>query len=754
MKLLGALSVWFGLVAGTLFAQQVPHLAYVYPAGGRLGTSFQAVVGGQFLAAISNAVVSDPGIHATILEFSRPMNQKEFNDLRERLQELQRKWQSTRRDDTGTNAWTTADAKEREQIRARILKNPPNRAANPAMIDTVTLQVVIETNAVPGKHEIRLAAPNALSNPLWFLVGTLPETTKPVSRAANPDLDRFLERLGKTAVKGTPKYEAAVSLPVILNGQIMPGGVDRYRFGARRGQQLVFAAAGRELIPYLADAVPGWFEPTLTLYDSRGREVAGAERFRFEPDPVLHFEVPADGQYTVEIHDSIFRGREDFVYRLAIGEVPFVTDIYPLGGSAGQTNTVALSGWNLAAKSLVIDNRTNEPGLITIAGEFLNRVPFALDDLPEGSGQESGSEAAQALTLPVVIDGRISRPGQTALFKFEGRAGQQIVAEVLARRLNSPLDSALELTDAAGKRIAFNDDFEDKCFGLETHHADSYIRASLPAEGTYFLRLSDVQNQGGPAFAYRLRVSEPRPDFALRVTPSSLTVRAGMSVPVTAYALRKDGFTNAIELHLKDAPAGLSLTGARIPENQDKAQFTLRAAPQSHRGMTNLVFEGQSTLAGRSIAHEAVPADERMQAFAYWHLVAAQELAICVAGNPRPFATDALRIVSATPVRIPAGGIAHVRISVPFPAFTNRFDLELSGAPEGLAIQDVSPAVNSVEIALVSDGAKTKAGAKGNLIINVVPKNARVTPAAAKQNRRRNPVGTLPAIPFIIVAPS
>jgi len=47
------------------------------------------------------------------------------------------------------------------------------------------------------------------------------------------------------------------------------------------------------------------------------------------------------------------------------------------------------------------------------------------------------------------------------------------VIEVFARRLNSPLDSILQLTDAQGKQIAANDDYEDKGYGLTTHHADS-----------------------------------------------------------------------------------------------------------------------------------------------------------------------------------------------------------------------------------------------------------------------------------------
>ena len=46
--------------------------------------------------------------------------------------------------------------------------------------------------------------------------------------------------------------------------------------------------------------------------------------------------MPADGEYIVEIKDAIYRGREDFVYRVAIGEFPFVTGVFPLGGPAGE----------------------------------------------------------------------------------------------------------------------------------------------------------------------------------------------------------------------------------------------------------------------------------------------------------------------------------------------------------------------------------------------------------------------------------
>ena len=107
--------------------------------------------------------------------------------------------------------------------------------------------------------------------------------------------------------------------------------------------------------------------------------------------------------------------------------------------------------------------------------------------------------------------------------------------------------------------MAFNDDYDDKGAGLLTHHADSLIAVTLPADGTYYLHLADVQHKGGAEYAYRLRISEPRPDFALLVVPSSISVRAGASVPITVHAVRKDGFAGEIAIKLEGRSQGIRL---------------------------------------------------------------------------------------------------------------------------------------------------------------------------------------------------
>ncbi len=451
--------------------------------------------------------------------------------------------------------WSAADDMLVNEIRKKM-STAVRRPANPAIAELAVVQLTVAADAAPGQRELRLATAASLSNPLVFSVGPWPEFS---SKAAK-NITEQKSAVAKTAA--APKNrntepEMEVTLPAVVNGQILPGEVDRYRFTASKGQRLVIAASARELIPYIADAVPGWFQATLAVYDDQGKELAYDDDFRFQPDPVLYYRIPADGQYVVEIKDAIYRGREDFVYRITIGESPFVTGVFPLGGPAGGQTKVELTGWNLPVTSLTMDAKDREPGSYPLAGRgepwLSDRVLFAVDTLPECLEQEPNDqpEKSQQVASPVIVNGRIGQPDDADVFCFEGRAGDEIVAEIIARRLNSPLDSVLKLTDASGKQLAVNDDYEDKGAGLTTHHADSWLRVALPADGKYYLHLTDMQHQGGPEYAYRLRLSPPRPDFELRIVPSSVSARAGASVPLTVYALRKDGFADEITLTLK-----------------------------------------------------------------------------------------------------------------------------------------------------------------------------------------------------------
>ena len=734
-----------GATAAGAQALNAPHIGYVYPAGGQRGTTVQVRVGGRFIDTVTGGVVSGPGIHAQIAGVDKPLTPKELTELRDKATEMQK------------TAKTPADRQELVAIRMRI-GDSMRRNQSPVFSEIVTLSIAIDAGAEPGPRQVRLDTALGLSNALTFMVGTVPEFMEKEEKTSSADSELTITLPAVVNGRLIPGDVDRVQFPLRQPGQYAPGDSDRYRFAARQGQDLVCIVSARDLMPYLADAVPGWIQATLTLLDASGHEVVYGDDYRFQPDPVLHVKIPADGDYVLEIKDALYRGREDFVYRIAIGEFPYITSIFPLGGPAGARTPVQMAGWNLQAARLTMDATRAEPGVssVTTAGGGLpaNRVPFAIDSLPETLEREPNSipKDAQRLTLPVIVNGRIQEPGDVDIFSFQGKAGQPIVAEVRARRLGSPLDSSLELTGPTGTRIAFNDDFEDKASGLLTHHADSLLTATLPSDGVYLLRLADVQRQGGSEFGYRLRVGPPRPDFELRVTPPEINAGAGTTVPITVHAIRRDGFAGDIAIALKDAPGGFTLSGAVIPAGATSVRMTLTVAPNAAKEESTIAVEGRAIIQGRAITRRALPADDMMQAFAYRHLVPADNLHVSVLqrGSMRVVP----RVLAQGSVAIPVGGAAHVRVAFPLPRTFEKYEFELSEAAEGVTLGDLLIGPNGADFTLRADPDKAKPGTRGNLIVVIsgerVPQaNQPNQPAAA---RRRIPLVTLPAIPFEITA--
>jgi len=715
--------------------QREAHIGYVFPAGGQQGTTFEVVIGGAGLAEAEGVVISGSGVTATIAKQEKQVTSKELQELKEEMNKLQEKRKQG-------EMLSMEDREMAEKVKERMTAFG-RRKENPSLGEFVTLKVSVAKDAIPGPREIRLHSRAGLSNPRTFIVGILPEFSK-------VDWKNDPKRKSSTEVKSVPPpAPISVTLPVTLNGQIPPGGVDTYRFKATAGQRLVVAVSARSLIPYLADAVPGWIQATVGLYDSKGNEVAFADDYTFRPDPVIFYTIPETGSYSLKIHDSLFRGREDFVYRMTVGEVPFITTLFPAGGQIGAKTSVRLTGWNLPFSQAELDFKTQQPGIYPFkVNKYSNPVPVLLDTLPERFEVEPNGTKSNApmVVLPVIINGHIDQAGDWDVCRFEGKVGQQVVLEVFARRLDSPVDSVLRLIGPSGKQLASNDDREDKGSGLNTHHADSYISVRLPEDGCYTVYLGDTQRGGGPSYAYRLRLSAPRPDFELRVTPSSINVRSGSSVPLTAFALRKDGFTNEIALVLKDAPKGYTLTGAVIPVNQDKITFTLTPPLEGAQDPVSISLEGRAMVQDKSVVRQALPADDMMQAFAYRHLVLAQELLVTVSGRFR--VREGMSVVTPTPLHLATGGTVRVKLQLPVGDKVKEITFELLDPPEGVSIKETK----GMELVLQVDAEKVKPGQKGNLIIKAMGEPAwagdKVKPTV---NKFKISLGTFPAVPYEVI---
>ena len=315
--------------------------------------------------------------------------------------------------------------------------------------------------------------------------------------------------------------------------------------------------------------------------------------YLYEPDPVLFFDVPKDGVYTLAIQDSLFRGRDDFVYRITIAESPLVTSVFPL------------------------EDR--------------------LQNLPETteSGLNDNFNRAGTFRQPIIINGRIADENDVDVFAFVGRKGERIVLDVTARSLGSPLDAMLELFSADKKLIASNDDRADSRgpnIGLQTHHADPYLNVELPADGRYYVRLYDVTQRGGEAFAYRLRISPPQPDFAVFCEPSSLVLRGNTPQTLKVHLIRKDGFDGTVRLRLANGGV-FQIEDGLIADGANEAVLSLRALPRYQGAIREVALEAVATIGGREVVRLVIAIDNMEQAFIYRHWVPAKSLVI---SRPRP----------------------------------------------------------------------------------------------------------------------
>jgi ribosomal protein L40E len=674
--------------ASSVWAQN-QYIGYVYPAGGQQGTTFPIRLGGQELVYASDLVVSGEGISVRLVDHYRIMNNQELGLLRQQLSELRKKETTVGEVMAAKMAWFEFPAvikppqvrglicsvcgrlnpldatvcescsaklekpKKPKPVEAAATNEPPKSEkevakqnlieriqrifaedertpAVRAHMELVFAEVTVAPDAKPGRREIRVITKRGVSNALPFYIGQVPEIARNPMKIARKSV------LGKEHLaqrKRPPQEEEVrITVPCTMNGQLAAGEVNRYRFPASKGQRLLISGKARQLVPYVADGVPGWFQAVLRLHDSGGRELAYNDDFRFHPDPVLYFEVPEDGEYVLTINEALFRGRESFTYRITIGDLPFVTNIFPLGGRVGKPVKIEMEGWNLENTTLAPPPKDAKPGkylLTATEGKFVsNSVPFMLDTLPECLDSESNDDPskAQKVTLPIIVNGRADHVGDWDVFEVEGKAGETIVAEVHARRLGSPFDSFVKVTAADSRIIALNDDHYDAVSGLNTDHADSYLMVKLPADGKYFIHLGDTRRHTGKEYTYRLRISRPQPDFVLRLIPSRICIRSKASASVTVFAIRRDGFDGPIKLSFKDLQEGFESSGTTLAAGKEVVRLTVKTNLTEMEKPVYLTVVGSAKIGDREIVHEALPAEDRMQAFLWRHLLPAEDL--------------------------------------------------------------------------------------------------------------------------------
>ncbi len=564
-----------------------PYVGYIYPCGIQVGMTNRLVVGGQGLGGVRDVVVSGEGVTVLSIEAVPnfpPASGSQFRYLARWLDGIAQGDRAApplptnpkaRVEEWRSNRWWRVLGELDEQklsMVERALYIRPNRLQmSPSLRQSLLVTVAVAPDAKPGAREFRVLGPNGMSAPRPFIVSAAP---------------REAEALWAPSHRRRPPAPAVTNLPCVLDGQIMPGQTDTWTLHLQKGRTITLCTVARELQPYIGDAVPGFFNPALRILDASGAEVAFAEDNFYHPDPVLVFTPPADGDYKLEVHDLLYRGRQDFVYAITVE------------AGAHPVDPRHVSLWP-------------------------NPVPPSPPD-------------AACATFTGVVD----RPGASGEHAFEVKEPGDYVFDVLARRVGSPLDARVSVLGSAdGKPVAVFTDTTNLVFrgSLIQGECDPVGTCRLAA-GTYRLRVEDEAGKGGPEWSYELRVYRPAPSFEVWTAKSSFAFRARSgSSQMKVFVVRSGGFDGPVKL---DETPDFRFSPAVIPAGTNMLKVALISKQRRPQPVQELQFSASAQINGKRQTVRIQPADEYNQAFAWDHLLPSHAFDVRILPNPNAWKDD------------------------------------------------------------------------------------------------------------------
>ena len=500
--------------------------------------------------------------------------------------------------------------------------------------------VTIGKNVPVGFHDVRVSGGRfGVTNVRSFAVGDLPEI---VSN-------------GGTGLENA----AEVKLGTIVNGQAPSRNYAYYKVGLKKGQRVIFSCLAKELDSKL--------EPVLMVKSSSGLEL---ERSRSgEP---IDFTPAADGDYYIGLHDFIYGGGVNHVYRLSISERPHIDFVIPPAGEPGKSGKFTLYGRNLPGgvdSGMVLEGKPLQKQEVTInlPGDAKSRISLAgtspvgpnqagfdgieyrlpsskgssnpvrifFSDAPviaEVAAPNEKAAEAQKITVPCDYAGLFYPRRDRDWVTFDAKKGDVYWVEVVSDRLGAPTNPyfRVERVTKSGKseeKVSTVKEVTESPVNIggtafNTTSVDPTFRFSVPEDGTYRLVTYDMYNQGAANSLYRLSIRKEAPDFRLvamvegppampnKALPvPTAFLRRGQVLPVKVMAFKRDGFNEPIEINLEGLPDHISASKATIYSGQNSALVLLAAKDDAGSWSGNVNVSGKAMVNGKVITHQARTAD-------------------------------------------------------------------------------------------------------------------------------------------------
>ncbi|MBB5031949.1 PPC domain-containing protein [Prosthecobacter vanneervenii] len=431
----------------------------------------------------------------------------------------------------------------------------------------VELTIAIAPEVPPGNHLMRVRTRTGISHARQFFVGIFPNVDE---KEPNSDFE-------------TPQV---VPINSTIEGVVQNEDVDYYRVSLKKGQRLSVEVDGLRL-GYTV------FDPYVAIIDKdRFEKAASDDTILHRQDGYCSYVAEEDGDYTVMIRESSYRGGGNSYYRLHIGSFRRPDVVFPAGGKVATKTKVRFiekdgSFEEEAQLPAEIDpdymmfSKTQEPAP---SGNPFRLVTF--DNAFEVEPNEDQATATAAPASPIALNGIIEKPGDVDYFKVPLKKGMTVELQAFAQSIGSPLDSVVNVYNAKGGSLSGNDD------GGGRRRLDSKFKVSIPADGDYFVRVTDHLERGGPNFVYRIELitAEPEVFFASpQYTVNDNNYRQFIPVPkggryATLVNVTRNNVSGDFKFDVQNMPQGVKLLTDVVPKDIGSAPLLFEAAPEAPLG--------------------------------------------------------------------------------------------------------------------------------------------------------------------------
>ena len=443
-------------------------------------------------------------------------------------------------------------------------------------------KISIGADVPVGVYDVRVIGRFGVSNPRAFVIEDLQQVVVPREQpnSANHSVDKAVR----------------IEIGSVASARVTKNHADYYRFSAKTGQAIIARCAGTR--------IDSRIDATLVLFDANGKELMRV-RDTESYDPVMAFRVPADGEYTIEVYDFLYRGGDDYFYRLSLTERPFVEAVFPPVGIPGEATEYTVYGYHLPDGE-VVSTGNEKNGVVSPLEKVTVRIPLADDknfvdqrslatyvpsfasmldgqlytlSSPQGDANaitighaaapveieaepNNNAEQAQNVSLPCEFAGQFQAIGDEDWVAFSAVAGERVWIDVISHRARGRTDPVIlveEITTGEDgepkmKRLANRDDlsvYVNRVPNFETRSRDPAFQFVAKKNATYRVMIRDIYNmtRGDVRLTYRLVIGRGEPDFRLVAHGDPYREGNAGDLRMPSPVLRQGG-TSAINVHV------------------------------------------------------------------------------------------------------------------------------------------------------------------------------------------------------------